>query len=130
MLLWFWVFSCCGFYIFTLPPPPPLCVWVGGLHNKPCVSVSVSVLQDGRCSEYSAKRWLPSSTPPQPSLPHGIRTTDFKCSPLSPTVLPHTLTTLFRTFCLSHSNYQTNTHTKMLKLVQYNSGRKCVKQQY
>ena len=30
------------------PPPPPTpqfqpCVWVGGLHNKPCVSVSVSV---------------------------------------------------------------------------------------
>ena len=24
-------------------PPPPLCVWVSALHNKPCVSVSLSL---------------------------------------------------------------------------------------
>ena len=31
--------------IFTYyPPPPPICVWVGGLRNKPCISVSVSLV--------------------------------------------------------------------------------------
>ena len=45
MIRWYvmncWRYECFCFYIVT--PPPPFCVWVGGLHNKPCVSVSVCV---------------------------------------------------------------------------------------
>ena len=42
-----------------------------------------------------------------------------KCSCLSPTALPHTFSTLFRTFLLFTLSHKTNTGIKMLKLIQY-----------
>ena len=84
---------------------------------------------DWRLSQCLARTWLLS-----PTITLAFRTTChshnwLNCSCLLPTTLPHTFTTLFKTFCFSHLCLQTSTGTKMFKLIQYNSGKKCVKQQ-
>jgi len=63
---------------------------------------------------------------PKLSIPHDVHTTDLVVLIFH----PQPCHTHSGHFCFSHSSLQTSTGMQMLKLIQYNSGRKCVKQQY